>query len=283
MIRSILIFFLIVTTGSAFGQKHDELVKINTRFGEMIVVLYDETPKHKSNFIKLAKERFFDSLLFHRVMKEFMIQGGDPESKKSPKGAQLGSGGPGYTIDAEINPKFYHHKGALAAARMPDQANPKRASSGSQFYIVQGKKMTEAQLNNDQKFNNDLRQFLAKPENGKYVDSVNIYRRKNDQAGFAEFLKRMRPVVEQSLGMKVDKELAAEIKRVYSTEGGAPHLDGQYTVFGKVIKGIEVVDSIAAQQTDRADRPVEDIRMTMHVIKMKRKKISKLYGYKYPG
>src|SRR5690242_317617 len=129
----LLLFFL-----GACAQKKDFLVKIKTNYGEMVAILYDETPKHKQNFIKLAKEHYLDSTLFHRVIEGFMIQGGDPISKHAGPGMSLGNGGPGYTIQAELNPKFFHKKGALAAARLGDDQNPSKASSGSQFYIVQG-------------------------------------------------------------------------------------------------------------------------------------------------
>ena len=249
----------------------------------MVAILFDETPKHKANFIKLAKEHYFDSLLFHRVIEGFMIQGGDPESKKAKAGQRLGNGGPGYTIEAEINPKFFHEKGALSAARLGDQVNPTKASSGSQFYIVQGKKFTENEIKIDQqKFGTGLQQFFQKPENRPYYDSIAKLYQSGDSKAYEAYIMSLKPVVEAQLGIKVEKDVAPEIVKAYATVGGTPSLDGQYTVFGKVIKGLEVIDKIAAQPKDPADRPTEDVRMTVSVEELSKKKIEKLYGYKYP-
>jgi cyclophilin family peptidyl-prolyl cis-trans isomerase len=265
-------------------SKKDFVVTIKTKYGDMVAILYDETPKHKANFIKLAKEHFYDSLLFHRVMKDFMIQGGDPNSKKAQPGQQLGNGGPGYTVDAEFNPKFFHEKGALSAARLNDQANPTKASSGSQFYIVQGKTFTEEDLRIDPaKFNTAFQQFFQNPANSIYMDSLGKFRDANDQKGFEDYLKSLKPKVEAETGVKTEKDIAPEQLKAYTTVGGAPHLDGGYTVFGKVIKGIDVIDKITAQPTDGADRPTEDIRMTVTVEELAKKKITKLYGYVYPA
>lgn len=284
MKRIVPVFFLVVLFfTSACSQKTDHVVTIKTQYGNMVAILYDETPKHKANFIKLAKEHFYDSLLFHRVMREFMIQGGDPQSKKSPSGQPLGNGGPGYTIEAEINPKFFHEKGALAAARLGDQVNPTKASSGSQFYIVHGKVMKESEIKIDpQKFQSVMQQFFQKPENKHYYDSLGkIYQSRDGQA-YERYLMSLKPIAEQQLGVSMDKNVSPELVKAYTTMGGAVHLDGQYTVFGKVIQGLEVIDKIAAVTTDRANRPTEDVRMMISVEEMPKKKIEKLYGYKYP-
>jgi peptidyl-prolyl cis-trans isomerase B (cyclophilin B) len=265
------------------AQKTDQVVTIKTEFGNMVAILYDQTPKHKENFIKLAKAHFFDSLLFHRVIEGFMIQGGDPQSKKAKLGQALGNGGPGYTIDAELNKGFLHERGALSAARLGDQMNPAKASSGSQFYIVQGKQYTEDELKTDgEKLNNALQQFFQKPENKKFYDSLGGFYRSRDQKGMDSYIMSLKSIVEQQLGIKVDKEVSEEYVRVYTTIGGAPHLDGQYTVFGKVIQGLDVVDRIAAQAKDGSNRPLKDVRMMVTVEEVPRKKIEKLYGYKYP-
>jgi cyclophilin family peptidyl-prolyl cis-trans isomerase len=249
----------------------------------MVAILYDETPKHKENFIKLAKEHYFDSLLFHRVIEGFMIQGGDPESKKAKPGQRLGNGGPSYTIDAEINPKYFHEKGSLSAARLGDQMNPTKASSGSQFYIVQGKKISENEMKIDQqKFSAGFQQFFQNPENAPFRDTLSQFYQRQDQAGYESYIIKLKPVMEKQLGISVEKEINPEIVKAYSTVGGTPSLDGQYTVFGKVIKGLEVIDKIAAQPKDRADRPTEDIRMEVTVEEVSKSKITKLYGYKYP-
>jgi cyclophilin family peptidyl-prolyl cis-trans isomerase len=189
----------------------DTLVIISTDFGDMTVMLYTATPLHRTNFIKLASEGFYDSLLFHRVIKSFMIQGGDPQSKNAPAGVMLGNGDIGYTIPAEFVDTIYHKKGALCAARTE---NPAKASSGCQFYIVQGQPIQEAQI----------------------------------------------PMFE-SRGRKMSEQQ----KTVYKTLGGTPFLDGNYTVYGEVINGIEVIDKIAAVQTAPGDRPVSDVRMKMRI------------------
>lgn len=273
-----IIFFL---TGCA--QKTDHVVTIKTRHGDMVAILYDETPKHKENFLKLVNEKYYDSLLFHRVIEGFMIQGGDPESKKAPMTQRLGNGGPGYTIEAEINPKFFHVKGALSAARLGDAMNPEKASSGSQFYIVQGTKQTDAHLKTDpDKFNRALQQFFQKPENQVYRDSINTFFQRGDQPGFEQYINRLKPTVEQQLGITVDREISADMLEAYTTVGGTPQLDGQYTVFGRVIQGLDVIDKIAAAPRDGNDRPLEDVRMTITVDEMPRRKIEKTYGYTYP-
>lgn len=281
-------FLLITFSISAFlmtgcAQKKDHVVTIKTTYGDMVAVLYDETPKHKENFIKLAKEHYYDSLLFHRVIEGFMIQGGDPDSKNAAKDQRLGNGGPGYTIDAEIQPHLFHEKGALSAARLGDAMNPSKASSGSQFYIVQGTKHTEAQLRLDPaKYQRALQQFFQKPENKIYYDSIRTFAQAHDEAGFDAYMVSLRPLVEEQLGIKVEKEISPRMTEAYSTVGGTPQLDGEYTVFGKVIHGLEVLDKIAAARGDAHNRPVEDIRMWVTVEEMPRKKIEKLYGFAYP-
>ncbi len=283
MKKQILLAVLLCCSLAGCSQKKDHVVTIKTKFGDMVAILYDETPKHKENFIKLIKEHYYDSLLFHRIMEGFMIQGGDPDSKKAKPGQRLGNGGPGYNIEAEINPKFYHEKGALAAARLGDQMNPTKASSGSQFYIVQGKKFSENEIKTDQqKFTMALQQFFQKPENKPYYDSIGKLYQARDIKGYEAYIFSLKPIVENQLGTKVDKDVSPEIIQAYTTVGGAPNLDGQYTVFGKVIKGLDVVDKIATQPRDMNDRPTDDIRMTITVEEMPKSKIEKLYGYHYP-
>jgi cyclophilin family peptidyl-prolyl cis-trans isomerase len=192
-------------------------VKLTTDSGVIIIRLYDKTPLHRDNFIKLANEHFFDSLLFHRVMYQFMIQGGDPQSKNAQPGQQLGMGDVGYTLPSEFDTSLFHKKGAFAAARMPDQVNPTKASSGCQFYIVQGKTWTDAELNN----------------------------------------------MEMGKGTKYSQKQ----RNSYKTIGGYPPLDMEYTVFGEVEKGLEVVDKIALVQKDYNNRPFTDLRMKIEVIK----------------
>ena len=186
-------------------------VLFKTSEGDITIALYDNTPKHKENFLKLVKDGYYNGILFHRIIQGFMIQTGDPESKGAPAGKMLGNGGPGYTIPAEFKPENYHKRGAVAAARQGDQVNPTKASSGSQFYIVDGKTFTKDQLN--------------------------------------------------QITMAYGTSFTEEQAEVYTTVGGAPFLDMQYTVFGEVVEGMDVVDKIAAQKKDRFDRPFNDIKI----------------------
>jgi peptidyl-prolyl cis-trans isomerase B (cyclophilin B) len=288
MNKIVSIFAVLILSLVSCAQKKDKdyVITIKTNQGDMVAILYDETPKHKENFIKLAKEHFFDSLLFHRVIERFMIQGGDPDSKKAKLGDHLGNGGPGYTVDAEFNPKFFHEKGALSAARLGDQMNPTKASSGSQFYIVQGTVIPEAEMDilryDQMKLMTGLRQVIAKPENKPLLDSLNQLYGSGDMVAYQKKLFSLAPRIEKETGTTVMKQVSPEKIKAYSTTGGAPHLDGEYTVFGKVIKGLEVIDKIAAQPRDASDRPIEDVRMIVTVEEMSKKKIEKEYGYKYP-
>lgn len=288
MKRTITAFFVTVLLITSCAQdKKDMVVTIKTSYGDMVAILYDETPKHKANFIKLAKEHFYDSLLFHRVIQGFMIQGGDPDSKKAQPGQNLGTGGPGYTIDAEFVPSLFHEKGALSAARMGDNVNPGKASSGSQFYIVQGTVVSQEEINNlryDQmQLMTGLRKMFENPANKALLDSLNQLYYSGDMMAYQQRLFALAPRVEKETGLKVIKEIPEERIKAYTTVGGSPHLDDQYTVFGKVIKGLDVIDKIAAVQRDGNDRPLEDVRMTVTVEEMSRKKISKEYGYQYPS
>jgi len=279
----ILFLFLLSCSLACNAQKTDQVVTIKTKFGDMVAILYDETPKHKANFIKLAHEHFFDSLLFHRIIEGFMIQGGDPNSKKAKPGEHLGFGDPGYTVEAEFNPKFFHEKGALSAARMNDQANPTKASNGSQFYIVQGKVTSETELRTDaDKFTEALQKFFQDPANLPLYDSLRKMAQSGDAKGYETTILGLKPRIEKATGINATKEISSEKLKVYTTIGGVPRLDGNYTVFGKVIKGLDVLDKIATQPKDQADRPVDDIRMFVTVTEMSKKKIEKLYGYKYP-
>ncbi len=261
----------------------DYLVTIKTEYGDMHAILYDETPKHKDNFIKLANEGYFDSTLFHRVIKDFMIQSGDPNSKGIAPGARLGNGGPGYTIPAEFNKQYFHEKGALSAARQGDQVNPEKESSGSQFYIVQGKVWTEDEVVVDmQLLGRACQQMLQQPRFDSLRNVLmNIYRTEGPEA-YGKKLISLKDMVEKEMQVKVTKDVDPKRVQAYTTVGGAPHLDDEYTVFGKVIDGLEVIDKIADQKTDRADRPVDDIMLTMSVEELPKKKITKLYGYEYP-
>ena len=239
-------------------------VKIQTMLGDIIVRLYDETPLHRDNFVKLAKEGYYDGTLFHRVIKDFMVQGGDPDSKGAPAGKMLGMGGPGYTIDAEIKDNLFHRRGALAAARLGDQVNPERKSSGSQFYIAWGQVYNEAQL---RQFSKQLRmqrvQDAFNALAAEHRSEILQMRKERNRAGLQELQDRLASEAEKRVGLA---GLSDEQIRVYSTIGGVPHLDGQYTVFGEVEEGLDVVEMIQGTATGRGDRPVDDIEMRVVVI-----------------
>ena len=239
-------------------------VKIETTLGDIIVRLYDETPIHRDNFVKLVKEGYYDGTLFHRVIKDFMIQGGDPDSKGAPVGKMLGVGGPDYTLEAEIKDNLYHKRGALAAARQGDEVNPERRSSGSQFYIVWGQVFKESQLGQlgkqlrMQKVQ-DVFNDLAKA----HRDEIMQMRRERNRAGLQELQDQLIAEAENKVGKQ---GLTDQQMQLYSTVGGTPHLDGQYTVFGEVEEGLNVVEQIQNTATGRADRPTNDIDMRMTII-----------------
>jgi peptidyl-prolyl cis-trans isomerase B (cyclophilin B) len=264
----------------------ETIVTFKTPYGNMVAILYNETPKHKENFIKLAKEKYYDSLLFHRVIQGFMIQGGDPDSKKAQPGQPLGMGGPGYTVEAEINPKLFHSKGALAAARLGNIQNPTKASSGSQFYIVQGtvvkKEDAESLKIDHEKLNAGFQMIASNPQNKPLMDSLMFIYSSGDMEAYQRKINSLVPRIELQSGLKITKEVSPEKIEAYTTIGGAPHLDGDYTVFGRVISGLEVIDKIAAVAVDGNNRPMEDVRMTVTVEEMTRSQISKSYGYKFP-
>ena len=258
---------LFVACGNAqnIGDKRP-VVLIKTQFGDMKVVLYNETPKHRDNFLKLAKAGYYDGVLFHRVIKDFMIQGGDPETRNAQPGQQLGNGGPGYEIDNEINPKFLHKKGALAAAREGDQVNPLKKSSGSQFYIVQGVVFPANDLpaleakGTEKLAQSHMRQLVRENE-----DSLKFYQKSGNQVAMALLGERLQNEA-IAKAKQTPFKLTEEQKQVYTTVGGTPHLDGNYTVFGEVIEGLTVLDSIAAQPTGPNDRPLKDLKMEIKVL-----------------
>jgi peptidyl-prolyl cis-trans isomerase B (cyclophilin B) len=286
---SIPVVLLVVLSVHSHAQKpskKDVVVTIKTGYGDMVAILYDETPKHKANFIKLAKAHYSDSLMFHRVIGGFMIQGGDPNSKKAKPGESLGMGGPAYTVDAEFNPKLFHKKGALAAARTGGPSNPTKASSGSQFYIVQGTVLTSSaadELRIDQsKLNQGLQQFVSKVENQSLRDSLGKLYSSGDMEAFKKKVLSLAPEIEKATGLKITKDVSPDAVKAYTSIGGTPFLDSEYTVFGEVIKGLDVIDKIAMVKKDGSDRPLKDVRMIVSVEELSKKKITKLYGYHYP-
>jgi peptidyl-prolyl cis-trans isomerase B (cyclophilin B) len=277
----LLIIGVVIFTSCA--SEKDYIVTIKTEYGDMHAILYDETPKHKENFIKLIEEGFFDSTLFHRVIKDFMIQGGDPNSKGAKKSASIGNGGPGYTIPAEFNKDLFHVKGSLSAARQGDQTNPKKESSGSQFYIVQGKVLTEEELTVDlNTLGRAAQQMMQQPkfDSIKQV-CIQIYQTEGPEA-YGKQLIELKDLIASEMQVNISKDINPDRLKAYTTIGGAPHLDDEYTVFGKVIDGIDIIDKIAVQETDKANRPLEDVVMIITVEELPRSKITKLYGYEYP-
>ena len=242
-------------------------VKISTTMGDITVRLYDETPLHRDNFLNLAAEEFFNGTLFHRVIKDFMIQGGDPNSKGAPAGMNLGSGGPGYTIPAEIQPTLFHKRGALSAARLGDEVNPTKESSGSQFYIVWGKvyKAPELkQLEHQMKMQQEQNIFNALAM--EHREEIMNLRRNRDRDGLMELQDKL-----AKMAMDKSKELGApaftpEQVEAYTTLGGTPFLDGGYTVFGEVEEGLDVVEAIQNVETSAGDRPKTDVVMNVAVM-----------------
>ena len=244
------------------NMENRTLIKLETTLGNITVALYDETPKHRDNFIKLVKEGVYDSTLFHRVIKQFMIQAGDPESKNASDTAMLGSGDVGYTIPAEFNDKFFHKKGVLAAARQGDQVNPEKASSGCQFYIVTGRKFREAQLLDMEVQMNEQREgaifdSLAQ----KHMKEIYKLRKAQDHAGLLDLQEKLETQAHELYKQEEPFKFTPQQIAAYTTVGGAPHLDGAYTIFGEVTEGMNVVELIEGAKTGRADRPVQNIRI----------------------
>ena len=244
------------------------IVSIQTTLGEIKVKLYNETPLHRDNFIKLVKEGFYNNSLFHRVIKNFMVQGGDPDSIGAPSGKMLGTGGPGYTIPAEIHyPQFFHKRGARAAARQGDEANPNRESSGSQFYIVWGDTYNEGKLNQLQKsLSQQKEQAIFNRLAAERRKEIMDLRRSKDQEGLFLLQEELVALTKAEMMEDGPVTLTAEQREAYMNLGGTPHLDGQYTVFGEVIEGLDIVEKIQSVATASGDRPKEDISMQMTII-----------------
>jgi peptidylprolyl isomerase/peptidyl-prolyl cis-trans isomerase B (cyclophilin B) len=274
MIRSFLrsVIFLVIiissfqyscTNKKAISEKNS-FVLIETDLGNIKIMLFNETPIHRDNFIKLANENFYDGIIFHRVINSFMIQGGDPSTKPSSSQQKDTLDDTGYVLDAEFIPHLYHKKGALAAARMGDSVNPKKESSGSQFYIVQGKVFTPDELNMlEVKRNENLRKSTL---NNLILDRANKLIDEGQNPDFNKIKEDLKDTIDIVIkNLPVYKYSADQIE-IYTSIGGTPHLDGDYTVFGEVIEGLDIVDKIAAVTTDGSDRPLKDIRMKVKVI-----------------
>ena len=235
----------------------EKIILIETSLGNIKVKLYNETPQHRDNFVKLVKEGFYNGLIFHRVIKDFMVQGGDPQSRNPQPNKQYGSGGPNYTIPAELNATLIHKKGALSAARTGDQVNPEKRSSGSQFYIVQGKKWNDEELDrvemsiSQQPLQAIFNKIIADEEQKLTAQGAKINR-----DSLVDIARRQ--VLAKWDTMEKFK-YTPEQREAYKTLGGTPHLDGSYTIFGETIEGLDVIDKIAAVKTASGDRPVQDV------------------------
>lgn len=275
-----LTLFLIVLTALFSGatpqnmendktKASDVLVEMNTTEGTVTLRLFGDTPRHLENFVKLVNEGYYDGMLFHRVIQNFMVQTGDPDSKEAKPGQLLGMGSPDYQIDAEIDfPRHFHRRGALAAARQGDETNPKRKSSGSQFYIVTGRRYTPAELDRmEMGLIRQQKQDIINRLIDENRDSIMSLRRNRDQAGLQALQEELNNKARQIASQTQLGFTPAQIE-AYTTEGGTPHLDGAYTVFGQVESGYEVIDRIQKAETDANNRPTTDIKvLSMKVLK----------------
>ena len=245
----------------------EAIVEMVTTMGTMKLKLYNETPLHRDNFLKLVREKFYDSLLFHRIIPAFMVQGGDPTSKRALPDAMLGNGESGYTVPAEFNPTKFHKKGALAGARQGDNVNPTKASSGCQFYIVQGKVFSPQELDqmevsiNMQKKQAIFNDLIMRPSNAALLDSLKLYQQTKNQSAFQALIKKIEPKIDEESKKQGEFKFSEEAKAVYSTIGGSPHLDGAYTVYGELTEGMDVLDKISAVERNPSDRPKQDVRI----------------------
>ncbi len=265
--------FIILILIQSCAMDKDVLIIISTPYGDMKAILYDETPLHKKNFIELSESGKFDSTIFHRVIENFMIQGGDVNLIREDE--------VDYTIPAEFNEKLFHRKGEIAAARMGDDVNPDKESSGCQFYIVHGKVYNEDELTLDiNALYGGVRRLLQEDEYSdmrqKFVDA------QNDPEETQKLAISLSEVCEEKYGIQIRKNISDDVLKAYTTVGGVPHLDGAYTVFGRIVEGLDVIDKIAAVETGPADKPVEDVPMTFKVERISKEKITKNYGYTYP-
>ena len=271
LLLTVLMFGLMSCTSGTkknVDMENETKVKIETSMGDIVVKLYNETPKHRDNFIKLAEEGTYEGTLFHRVIKDFMIQAGDPESKTASKGQMLGAGDVGYTIPAEfVYPKYFHKKGVLSAARQGDQVNPEKASSGCQFYIVTGKVYSDSTLlSMEQQMNHNRMSNVFNSLVKNHVKEIYKMRKANDQDGLMQLQDSLIAQAEAIVAKEPEFRFTPEQVAAYTTVGGTPHLDGQYTVFGEVLEGMEIVDKIQKVKTDRNDRPEEDVRIKKVVV-----------------
>lgn len=251
-----------INMAKQMANEKETKVVFETTLGNIVVKLYNETPKHRDNFLKVVSDSVYNGVLFHRVIKDFMIQTGDPSSKTAEAGQQLGSGDLGYTVEAEfVYPQYFHKKGALAAARTGDAVNPERRSSASQFYIVTGKSYSPQQVEMmEQRMGDQKKEDIFSGLVRERVDSIRNMQAAGDSLGLEELQNELIALTEAEYAKNPLKFTPAQVE-AYTTVGGTPHLDGQYTVFGEVVEGMDVVDKIQQVATDPADRPVDDIKI----------------------
>lgn len=257
---SLLLLALFVAVAPEVYAKKYKVVVMETNLGTMKIKLYENTPAHSGNFLKLAKEGHYNNLLFHRVIKDFMVQGGSSDSKGAKKDQMVGISDPGYMVDAEFKPEYFHKKGALAAAREGDEVNPERKSSGEQFYIVQGKTYTDEELDRMEKrkllmAKNQLGEKLYQPKQEEYKR----YMETGPRSRADSLIRSIDTEIEKQFVGYKEHLIPSNVREIYETIGGTPFLDGEYTVFGEVIEGLDVIDKIAAVKTGQGDRPLEDV------------------------
>jgi len=269
----ILSLYLVLMIKTGLSQTYSkETILISTEFGNMKIKLFNETPKHRDNFLKLVREHFYDSLLFHRVIQDFMIQGGDPDSKHAEPAKLLGDGDLKYIIPAEFVTTLCHKKGMLCAARNGDDVNPEKASSACQFYIVQGKVRTDEDLiAYEKRINKSLitklkEDILNKPENKSLKEKIDAFKKEQNNDSLMVYFKIVNKLVDEEYTKTPHYSFPTEHRNIYKTIGGTPHLDSQYTIFGEVIEGLGVIDKIAAVGKNKDDRPLIDIRMKISII-----------------
>lgn len=268
--------FCLLLACSCASEK-DYLVTITTEHGTMYAILYDETPAHKENFLELAQTGRYDSTQFHRVIREFMIQGGDVFTKEDLPPEDW------YTVPAEFNPSLIHEKGSIAAARQGDRMNPEKRSSGCQFYVVEGKIYSEEELTTDiPKLQKAFTQYLQLDRNAELRETYRRLYQNQEIDSLNALMLSKKVVLEQFFNVNLELNKRENQIKAYTTVGGTPHLDDDYTVFGKVIRGLEVMEKISQLETGPNSKPIAPVYMDVNVELVSKKKITKEYGYKYP-